>query len=282
PNVPLVTQDGQTVHFYEDLLKGKLVAIDMIYTHCVDSCPLETARLAQVQKTLGDRVGKDIFFYSITLDPKRDTPEVLKAYAAKYHAGPGWLFLTGKRDDIDLLSRKLGLYSDPNASNRDGHTPTLLLGNEPAGLWMNNSALDDPTFLASTISQFMDNYRTAPPTATPSYTEAKALDLKTGPYLFNTRCAACHTIGHGTKIGPDLLGITNQRDHEWLARFIAMPDKLLAQNDPLATQLFAKYQKVQMPNLRLDSEQTEAIINFIQQQSQAADARNIKQPGPVQ
>ncbi len=282
PNVPLVTQDGKTVHFYDDLLKGKLVAIDMIYTHCVDSCPLETARLAQVQKTLGDRVGKDIFFYSITLDPKRDTPEVLKAYAEKYHAGPGWLFLTGKREDIELLSRKLGLYSDPNASNRDGHTPTLLLGNEPAGLWMNNSALDDPAFLATTIGQFMDNYRTAPPMPTPSYAEAKALDLKTGPYLFNTRCAACHTIGHGTKIGPDLLGITNQRDHDWLARFIATPDKLLAQNDPIATQLFAKYQQVQMPNLRLDQQQTEAILNFIQQQSEAAEAKTLRQTGPTE
>jgi protein SCO1/2 len=282
PNVPLVTQDGKTVHFYDDLLKGKLVAIDMIYTHCVDSCPLETARLAQVQKTLGDRVGKDIFFYSITLDPKRDTPEVLKAYAEKYHAGPGWLFLTGKKDDIDLISRKLGLYSDPNASNRDGHTPTLLLGNEPAGQWMNNSALDDPAFLASMIGQFMDDYRTPPQVPNAAYTEATTLDLKTGPYLFNTRCAACHTIGHGTKIGPDLLGITNQRAHEWLARFIATPDKLLAQNDPLATRLFAQYKQVQMPNLRLDSEQTEAIINFIQQQSEAADAKNQQPSTPVQ
>ena len=62
PNVPLTTQDGATVHFYDDLIKGKIVAIDLIYTHCVDACPLETARLAQVQKMLGDRVGKDIFF----------------------------------------------------------------------------------------------------------------------------------------------------------------------------------------------------------------------------
>ncbi len=151
PNVPLTTQDGKVVHFYDDLLKGKLVAIDLIYTHCVDSCPLETARLAQVQKTLGDRVGKDIFFYSITIDPERDTPEVLKAYAEKYHAGPGWLFLTGKKEDIDLISKKLGLYSDPDPTNSDGHTPTLLLGNEPAGQWMPNSALDNPQFLAVMI-----------------------------------------------------------------------------------------------------------------------------------
>ncbi len=89
PNVPLTTQDGTTVYLYDDLLKGKAVAINAIYTHCKDECPLETARMAQVQRLLGERVGKDIFFYSITIDPERDTPEVLKAYAEKFGAsGP--------------------------------------------------------------------------------------------------------------------------------------------------------------------------------------------------
>jgi protein SCO1/2 len=76
PNVPLTTQDGKVVHLYDNLLKDKVVAIDLIYTNCQFSCPLETARLAQVQRMLGDRVGKDMFFYSIPLDPKRDTPEM--------------------------------------------------------------------------------------------------------------------------------------------------------------------------------------------------------------
>jgi protein SCO1/2 len=78
PNVELTTQDGATVHFYDDLLKGKMVVIELIYTHCVDACPLETARLAQVQRLLGDRVGKEIFFYSISIDPEHDTPAELK------------------------------------------------------------------------------------------------------------------------------------------------------------------------------------------------------------
>src|SRR5689334_25348966 len=78
PNVPLVTQDGRTVRFYDDLLKDKIVAIDLVYTNCRYVCPLETARLAQVQRLLGDRVGRDVFSYSITIDPARDTPEVLK------------------------------------------------------------------------------------------------------------------------------------------------------------------------------------------------------------
>src|SRR5689334_15900932 len=65
PNVPLVTQDGRTVRFYDDLLKGKSVVVNLIYTQCSSECPLETAKLAQVQRLLAGRVGKDIFFYSI-------------------------------------------------------------------------------------------------------------------------------------------------------------------------------------------------------------------------
>src|SRR5256714_9515103 len=120
PNVPLRTQDGATVHLYDDLLKGKAVAINLIYTSCKDECPLETAKLVQVQRLLGDRVGKDVFFYSISIDPRHDTPEVLKAYAERFHIGPGWLFLTGKEEDIRLLTKKLGLSALSDAWSRYG------------------------------------------------------------------------------------------------------------------------------------------------------------------
>src|SRR5712691_12362232 len=133
PNVPLITQDGITVHLYDDLLKGKSVAINVIYTSCQDECPLETARLAQVQRLLGERMGKDIFFYSISIDPRRDTPEVLKAYADKYGVGPGWLFLTGKPEDIKLVTKKLGLSRGSDTANKDGHTASLMVGDVPGG-----------------------------------------------------------------------------------------------------------------------------------------------------
>src|SRR6185437_3489867 len=268
PNVPLVTQNGKTVHFYDDLLKGKIVAIDLIYTHCVDSCPLETARLAQAQKMLGDRVGKDIFFYSITIDPKRDTPKVLKEYAEKYHVGPGWLFLTGKPADIDLISKKLGLYSDPDSGNSDGHTTQLLVGNVPGGQWMQNSATENPRFLANIIGNFIDGWKHRQGLPSASYASAPELKFKSrGQYLFTTRCAACHTIGHGVRIGPDLLGVTEVRDHAWLTHFIQKPDEMLAAKDPLATLLFKKYKQVQMPNVRLGPEDVQNIIEFLEQQS---------------
>jgi cytochrome oxidase Cu insertion factor (SCO1/SenC/PrrC family) len=148
PNVELLTQDGKKVRFYDDLIKGKVVAIELMYTTCKYNCPLETARLVQVQKLLGDRMGKEVFFYSITIEPDKDTPEVLKAYTNKYHIGPGWTFLTGKEADIKLISKNLGLDFLPNPNDPDGHTPSLLIGNEATGLWMRNSALDNTKFLA--------------------------------------------------------------------------------------------------------------------------------------
>src|ERR1051326_1438904 len=147
PNVPLTTQDGKTVRFYDDVLKGKIFAIYLMYTKCQYMCPLETARLAQVQRILGDRVGKDIFFYGLSIDPVNDTPQALKAYAEKYHLSAGWTFLTGKKEDVELISKRLGLYSEPDPDNKDGHTPIVLLGNEPMGQFIRNSATDSPRFL---------------------------------------------------------------------------------------------------------------------------------------
>ena len=263
PNLPLTTQDGKVVHFYDDLLKGKSVAIDMIYTTCQYACPLETARLGQVQRLLGDRVGRDIFIYSITIDPDHDTPAVLKEYAAKYHVGPGWTFLTGTAADIELISRKLGLYSAPNLDNPDGHTPSLLVGNEPSGQWMRNSALDNPRFLAETMSAWLDDWKTNATKALPSFAEAPTVHIDVGEYTFRNHCVACHSIGGGDAIGPDLKGVTGRRDHAWLQRFIARPDLALAGNDPIALMLLEQYRQVRMPNLSLTGQDAAVLIDYI-------------------
>ena len=267
PNVPLTDQDGRTLHLYDDLLKGKTVVVNLIYTQCLDSCPLETARILQVQKLLGDHVGKDVFFYSVSIDPEHDTPAVLKAYAEKFHAGPGWLFLTGKKTDINLVAHKLGLYYDPGL-NRDGHTVELMIGNEPSGQWTRNSATDNPRFLVNTITTLVDGWKNHQIEAAKSYTQAAPLNVSDrGQYLFATRCAACHTIGHGVKIGPDLQGVTSIRNRGWLLRFIQKPDQVLAEKDPLATSLFKQYKEIQMPNVRLGPDDTESIVRFLEAQS---------------
>jgi protein SCO1/2 len=275
PNTELTTQDGKKVRFYDDLIRGKIVVIDLIYTHCVDACPLETARLAQVQKMLGDAVGKEIFFYSISIDPKRDTPAVLKAYAEKYHAGPGWLFLTGKKDEIDQLSKKIGLYTEPDPNDRDGHTPSVLLGSEPTGQWMRNGATDNPRFLAMLIGDWLNNWKYSEGKQKKSYSEVKAVKLDPGAYIFSAHCAACHTIGHGDKIGPDLLGVTSSRNRDWLKRFIQHPEKVIAEKDATALALFRKYKEVRMPNLRLADGDVETVIKFLEEKTAQHNAKTV-------
>jgi protein SCO1/2 len=154
PNVTLTTQDGGKLRFYDDLLKDKIVTINFMYTSCTETCPLTTANLVKVQKLLGDRVGREIFMYSLTLDPEHDTPEVLKKYAEMHHVGPGWLFLTGKYDDLELLRRKLG-FVDPDPvvdKDRTNHIGTVEYGNEPLQLWAACPGLAHPEWIAKEIS----------------------------------------------------------------------------------------------------------------------------------
>jgi protein SCO1/2 len=275
PNVPLVNQDGVVVRFYDDLIKGKAVAVNLIYTHCNGTCPLETAKMAQLQKLLGDKVGKDIFFYSISIDPKRDTPETLKAYAQRYHVGPGWQFLTGKEEDINLVASKLGLSSLTDAGNRDGHQPSLMVGNEATGQWMRNSAVDNPSFLAATIANFF-GWNTGKPVH--DYAQLTAPPpVGKGAYLFQTRCSACHTIGKGDALGPDLAGLTKRRDRAWVARFLTDPDKML-EADPIAKKLFVTYRGVRMPNFRLVPEEIDALLLHIEMANRVVHA--AKKPSP--
>jgi protein SCO1 len=267
PNVPLVTHEGKTVRFYDDLLKGKSVAVNIVYTSCTNECPLETARLAQLQRLLGDRMGRDIVFYSISIDPAHDTPDVLRGYMEKFDVGPGWTFLTGRAEDIRVVTKKLGLSRYNDVANRDGHTAIFMVGNEPSGQWMRNSAVDNPEFLATTIGTFL-GWRDMP--RGQSYAEARPLKTAQGEYLFASRCSACHSLGNGDKTGPDLLGVTARRERGWLLRYIQTPDKVLASGDPIATELFEKYRRVRMPNVSLGSADVAAIVAYLERQSAAA------------
>jgi cytochrome oxidase Cu insertion factor (SCO1/SenC/PrrC family) len=93
-NVELITQDGKKVRFYDGLVKDKRVVIQFMFTRCKDICPVITHHLVEVQQMLDGRVGRDIFFYSISLSPEEDSPRDLKAFAKKHGTGPGWTFLT--------------------------------------------------------------------------------------------------------------------------------------------------------------------------------------------
>ena len=277
PNVPLVTHEGESVRFFDDLIKDKLVVINFIYASCPDTCPLETARLARVQRILGDRVGRDIFMYSITIDPDNDTPEVLADYARRFRIGPGWRFLTGKESDITLLRKKLGLYIDEIQDDSGNHNVNLIIGNQATGRWLKRSPFENPYVLATQIGSWLTDWE-SPPEADLDYQDAPALrDISNGESLFRTRCSTCHTIGGGEAhsmpgmAGPDLLDVGRRRDRSWLARWIAAPDEMLLEKDPIALELYAQYNNLPMPNMRLNEQDVAAVIRYM-----GTESRRVK------
>ncbi|HSB70863.1 MAG TPA: SCO family protein [Candidatus Methylomirabilis sp.] len=150
-HVPLQTQDGRTVRFYDDLIKDKTVLVSFFYTSCTDDCPIATANLVQVQKAMGSRVGRDFFMYSISVDPEHDTPAVLREYATRLGVKPGWLFLTGKLADIEALRRLFG--DEPGGDFRNSqHLNLLAFGIEPLERWGSCPSLINPKWIVRYLS----------------------------------------------------------------------------------------------------------------------------------
>ncbi len=153
PNVPLVTHEYRAVRFYDDLVANRSVVINFMYARCQKRCTPLTANLVKVQKELGDDVGRRIFFYSITLTPETDTPAVLAEYASRHGVGPGWEFLTGAPDDVELLRKKLG-FIDPDPivdADRTEHSGMILYGEEAIERWSACPGLADPAWIAKSI-----------------------------------------------------------------------------------------------------------------------------------
>jgi protein SCO1/2 len=130
-DVELINQDGQKVRFYSDVLKDKVVVINTFFTTCKSICPPMNRNFEKIQDALGERLGKDAILVSISVDPETDTPTRLKEYGRRFHARPGWIFLTGKKENVDWALYKLGQYVE----TKDNHTSIFIIGNEPKGLW---------------------------------------------------------------------------------------------------------------------------------------------------
>lgn len=287
PNVPLVSHEGKTVRFYDDLIEGKVVMINFIYTSCPDSCPMETARMAQVCQILGDRMGDDVFMYSISIDPEVDTPEVMAQYARRFDAGPGWLFLTGAEADITLLRKKLGLYLEEiQADGSKDHNLSLIVGNQATGRWMKRSPFENPYIIAEQVGSWLHNYK-LPRKAGMAYENAPALrKITKGEELFRNRCAACHVVGPGDGLprpGPNLLGVVEARDPAWLRRWITEPDRMLAEKDPLALQLLEAYHGVPMPNMRINRVELDFLLEFLETETARvlADQARAAEGAPI-
>ena len=152
-DVELLDQDGRKVRFYSDLLQGKTVIINAFFTTCTSVCPPMNRNLEKVQQALGDRLGKDVFILSLSVDPETDTPPRLKEYAQRFHARAGWLFLTGKKENVEWALYKVGQYVEA----KDDHTTIVIVGNEATGLWKKALGMAKPEELIQIVKSVADD-----------------------------------------------------------------------------------------------------------------------------
>jgi protein SCO1 len=270
-NLTLTTSDGKEVKFFDDVLKDRIVAVNFFYTSCTDLCSLSTARMAQIYEWLGERMGRDVFFVSITLDPETDTPERLARFAAGFDIGKGWTFLTGSRENIDIIRSKLG----ERARALNLHRSDMVIGNARTGVWRRSSVMGSLVIALQSILELDPDFQAgvqAGPTALAGSLHINTeydLSAHPGEAIFLRACASCHTIGLGKKYAPDLAAVTVRRDQDWLRKFIMDPDLMLGAGDPMAVLLDQDYPDVVMPNLGLGPQDADDLISYLA----AADAR---------
>jgi protein SCO1/2 len=152
-DVELINQDGQKMRFYSDVLKNKVVIINTFFTTCTSVCPPMNRNFEKIQQALGARLGKEAFLVSITVDPETDTPPRLKEYSRRFHARDGWIFLTGKKENVDWALYKLGQYVE----TKDDHTTIIIIGNEPKGLWKKAFGLASPDELVKIVDDVIND-----------------------------------------------------------------------------------------------------------------------------
>ena len=152
-DIELVDQHGQHHRFYSDLLKDKVVVINAMFTSCTTACPAMAARLVEIQNWLGNRLGKDVYILSISVDPGNDTPEKMRTFAESFRSRPGWYFLTGEKENVSLALKKLGQYVD----DPEAHQSLMLMGNEPTGLWKKAMGVADPEELIKILESVLED-----------------------------------------------------------------------------------------------------------------------------
>lgn len=150
----LVDQHGKEVHFYSDLMDGKVVVIDSMFTTCVAVCPVMSKKMKAIAEAAGDRLGRDVQLISISVDPAADTPAKLRDYATRNGApAKGWSFLTGSPDNVQTVLGKLGFAVE----DKDAHSTLVLIGNERTGLWKKANGLASPAELVEIFASVLDD-----------------------------------------------------------------------------------------------------------------------------
>lgn len=147
----VVDQEGVERRFYSDLVQGKTVVINVMFTTCKDSCPIMAGNFARMQDWLGPRLGKDVHMISISIDPENDTVPRMKAYAERFKAKPGWFFISGRKANVETILRKLGLYVE----QKETHLNVFLIGNDTTGLWKKALGVADASKLVGVLESVL-------------------------------------------------------------------------------------------------------------------------------
>ena len=267
PSFVLTNELGEQKAFF-DLIAGKVVLVNFVYTTCGDSCPLETARLRKVADRLGARLGKDVHFVSISVDPENDTPATLAAYKERFRLPANWHFWVGKPGQAEEIQKKLGVYREAADQKKD-HSLDMAVGNQATGQWLKRSHLENSEVMVNLLDRL--NPRQPQRAQIVGYEQAPSRigDVDGAERLYVSRCMDCHSIGRGDGIGPDLKDVTSRRPRAWLKRWIKEPDAMLKEHDPIAMGMYEKYMQVAMPNTKLEDADVELLIDFIDRESKS-------------
>jgi len=148
----LLTQNGEEVRFFTDVLKDHVVLVSFIFTNCESACPLITEKMSAARDMLGEEFGGNLRLISISIDPERDTPQAMKEFAAHHQADGNWMFLTGARENIDQVVKKLGQYS----ADVEAHSTVLIVGNVNQSHWMKIPPMAGPGGVAQSLRALIE------------------------------------------------------------------------------------------------------------------------------
>jgi protein SCO1/2 len=151
PDVVLLDQDGRSVRFYSDLVKGKAVAINFIYTSCVSFCSMQGERFARLQDLLGPKLGAEVTLISISIDPENDTPAKLKQWADRLNARDGWALLTGDKQEVDTLVKAI----TGDIARKGMHSLEVYIGHPDKGSWVRAYSLAEDSRLKKHIDDVL-------------------------------------------------------------------------------------------------------------------------------
>jgi protein SCO1/2 len=140
PDAEVLDQDGKKLRFYTDLIKGKVVVINFIFTTCAYICPMQGSSFSKLQAELGERSGEDIHLISVSTDPLTDTPDTLKAWGERFGVKRGWTLVTGEKKHMDNLLRAL----TGDTARTGEHSPIAIIGSDEKRVWIRAYGLESP------------------------------------------------------------------------------------------------------------------------------------------